>query len=278
MAEIISLANQKGGVGKTTTTINLAYALACLNQEVLVVDIDPQSNATSGLGVAPEENGKSLYDLMSGKASPDEVIKQTSMEWLDVLPASHDLAGAEVELVGMDDREKVLKAALDPLRDMYNFIFIDCPPSLGLLTVNALVASDTVITPVQCEYYAMEGLAYFTETVSKVKTFLNPNLQIDGGILTMYDARINLSNQVKEEISKYYGAKLYQTPVPRNVRLAEAPSFGQTIFTYDPACRGAIAYFDLAKEFLIRRGADPKQYEGIKPFLGGEDEDYDFGG
>ena len=278
MAEIISLANQKGGVGKTTTTINLAYALACLNQEVLVVDIDPQSNATSGLGITPGENEKSIYDLMSGKASPGEVIKQTSMEWLDVLPASHDLAGAEVELVGMDSREKVLKTVLDPLRDMYSFIFIDCPPSLGLLTVNALVASDTVITPVQCEYYAMEGLAYFTETVSKVKNFLNPSLKIDGGVLTMYDARINLSNQVKEEISKYYGTRLYQTPVPRNVRLAEAPSFGQTIFTYDPSCRGAIAYFDLAIEFLVRRGANPKLYEGLKPFIGGDDEDFDYGG
>jgi len=278
MTEIISLANQKGGVGKTTTTINLAYALACLDKEVLVVDMDPQSNATSGLGVSPEEDGRNIYSVMSGKMAAHEAIKQTAMEWLDVIPAGHDLAGAEVELVNQDHREKVLKNVLAPLRGMYQYILIDCPPSLGLLTINALAASDSVITPVQCEYYAMEGLAHFTDTVSKVKSFLNPNLKMDGGVLTMYDSRINLSNQVKDEISRYYGERIYKTPVPRNVRLAEAPSFGQTIFTYDPSCRGAIAYFDLAIEFLTRRGADPKHFEGLKPYIGDEDEDFDFGG
>ncbi|MDD2772106.1 MAG: AAA family ATPase [Elusimicrobiales bacterium] len=278
MAEIISLANQKGGVGKTTTAINLAWALACLDQEVLVVDIDPQSNATSGLGVSLGEGDKNVYDLLSGRARAHEAVKQTANEWLDVLPASHDLAGAEVELVGLDGREMVLKNALAPLDEMYKFIFIDCPPSLGLLTVNALAASDSVITPIQCEYYAMEGLAYFTETVSKIKSFINPALTVDGGILTMYDSRINLSNQVREEVAKYYGARIYKTPVPRNVRLAEAPSFGQTIFAYDPASRGAQAYFELAMEFLVRRGANPKQFEGLKSYIGGEDEDFDFGG
>jgi len=278
MTEIISLANQKGGVGKTTTTVNLAYALACLDKEILVIDMDPQSNATSGLGIAPENSGKSIYDVMSGKISAHDAIRQTDMEWLDVIPAGHDLAGAEVELAGIEHRENVLKTALSPLRGMYKYIFIDCPPSLGLLTVNALTASDSVITPIQCEYYAMEGLAYFTDTVSKVKTFLNPSLKIDGGVLTMYDARINLSNQVRDEISRYYGARVYKTPVPRNVRLAEAPSFGQSIFTYDPSCRGAIAYFDLAVEFLVRRGANPKQFEGLKPYIGDGEDDFDYGG
>ncbi|MFA5161580.1 MAG: AAA family ATPase [Elusimicrobiales bacterium] len=278
MTEIISLANQKGGVGKTTTTVNLAYALACLDKEVLVIDMDPQSNASSGLGIAPEKSVKSIYDVMSGKVSAHDAICQTDMEWLDVIPASHDLAGAEVELAGMQHRENVLKTALAPLRGMYKYIFIDCPPSLGLLTVNALAASDSVITPIQCEYYAMEGLAYFTDTVAKVKTFLNPALKIDGGVLTMYDARINLSNQVKDEIFRYYGERVYKTPVPRNVRLAEAPSFGQSIFTYDPACRGAIAYFDLAVEFLLRRGANPKQFEGLKPYIGDDGDDFDYGG
>jgi len=280
MAEIISIANQKGGVGKTTSTINLAYALACLDQEVLVVDFDPQGNASSGLGVQLEQDDqRDIYGVLSGNIPAAEAIHQTSMDWLDVLPASHNLAGAEVELVGVEGRESVLKKALAPISGMYKYIFIDCPPSLGLLTLNALVASNKVITPIQCEYYAMEGVARFMDTISKVKAFLNPSLEFDGSLLTMYDARINLSNQVKEEVSKYFGKRTYNTPVPRNVRLAEAPSFGQSIFTYDPACRGAVAYFELGVEFLQRRGADVSKYKGYMPFVTDENNpDYDLGG
>ncbi|MFA6583328.1 MAG: AAA family ATPase [Elusimicrobiaceae bacterium] len=277
MGEIISIANQKGGVGKTTTTINLSYALACLNQEVLVIDMDPQSNATSGLGVEQSSVRKSIYDVISGTATAEEAIVPSSMEWLDVIPASRDLAGAEVELVSMEGREGVLKKALAPLKEMYRFILIDCPPSLGLLTLNALTASDSVIIPVQCEYYAMEGLAHFMDTISKIQTFINPRLKIDGGVMTMFDARINLSNQVRTEVTKFFGKRLYQTPVPRNIRLAEAPSFGQPIFSYDPACRGATAYFELGKEFLVRRGADPAVLAEAKPFIADEMMDYDLG-
>jgi len=277
MAEIISVANQKGGVGKTTTAINLACALSCLDQEVLLLDFDPQGNASSGVGVMPRRGDKTIYEVLSGECPAASALRQTAFEWLDVLPASHNLAGAEVELVNVASREAVLKKAIAPLKEMYKFIFIDCPPSLGLLTVNALAASDSVIVPVQCEYYAMEGLAYFSQTVSKVRNFLNPRLKIDGGILTMYDARINLSNQVKDEVSRFYGGKMYKTPVPRNVRLAEAPSFGQPVFTYDPACRGAQAYFDLAVEFLARRGAAADLYAGAKTYASVGDLDYDKG-
>ncbi len=277
MGEIIAIANQKGGVGKTTTAINLAYALSCMNQEVLVIDLDPQGNATSGLGVALEDGDKTVYDILLGQAEAAKAVKPTAAEMLDLIPASHDLAGAEVELVNVEKRESALKEALAPIKDMYRFIFIDCPPSLGLLTINALVAADSVVTPVQCEYYAMEGLAYFTDTFGRVKQFLNPKLKVDGGILTMYDARISLSNQVKDEVTKFYGGKAYKNAVPRNVRLAEAPSFGQPIFVYDPACRGAQAYFDLGVEFLARRGADPRQYEGFKPYALAESPDYDMG-
>ena len=226
MAEIVVVANQKGGVGKTTTSINLAYALACLNQEVLLVDFDPQGNAGSGLGVTVKDGEKSVYHLLT-KVSPfEQVVRQTSNEFLDVLPACKDLAGAEVELVNVRGRENMLKDALAPIRDMYQFIIIDCPPSLGLLTLNAMMAADSVITPVQCEYYAMEGLAHFMGTVNKIKQFLHPKLKMDGGVLTMYDAHLNLAKQVREEVSRFFGDKIYKTPIPRNIRLAEAPSFG----------------------------------------------------
>jgi chromosome partitioning protein len=279
MAEIVSIANQKGGVGKTTTAINLAVALASFDYETLLIDFDPQSNATSGLGVDITKKHSSIYDVLSGKAEIESAIKQTSVEWLDVVPTSHNLAGAEIELVNEYSREAVLKKALDKLRGMYKFIIIDCPPSLGLLTVNALNASDSVITPVQCEYYAMQGLAYFMNTVEKIRQALNPNLKVDGGIITMYDSRINLANQVKGEIYKYYGDKLYKTIIPRNVRLAEAPSFGQSIFVYDPSSRGALAYKDLAIEFLSRRGVNTETYKASGLYVTEETgPDYDFGG
>ncbi|MBR2081844.1 MAG: ParA family protein [Elusimicrobiaceae bacterium] len=277
MAEIVVVANQKGGVGKTTTSINLAYALACLNQEVLLVDFDPQGNAGSGLGAAVNDGEKSVYHLLT-KVSPfDQVVRQTSNEFLDVLPACKDLAGAEVELVNVRGRENMLKDALGPIRDMYKFIIIDCPPSLGLLTLNAMMAADSVITPVQCEYYAMEGLAHFMGTVNKIKQFLHPKLKMDGGVLTMYDGHLNLAKQVREEVSRFFGDKIYKTPIPRNIRLAEAPSFGQSIFDYEPACRGAESYIKLAVEFLTRRGAKLEDYRDFK-LAGDTPLNYDFGG
>ena len=276
MAEIVVVANQKGGVGKTTTSINLAYALACLNQEVLLVDFDPQGNAGSGLGVTVEDGEKSVYHLLTKVAPFDQVVRQTSNEFLDVLPACKDLAGAEVELVNVRGRENMLRDALAPIRDMYKFIIIDCPPSLGLLTLNAMMAADSVITPVQCEYYAMEGLAHFMGTVNKIKQFLHPKLQMDG-VLTMYDSHLNLAKQVREEVSRYFGDKIYKTPIPRNIRLAEAPSFGQAIFDYEPACRGAEAYIKLAVEFLVRRGGKIEDYRDFK-LAGDTPLNYDFGG
>jgi chromosome partitioning protein len=267
MSETIVIANQKGGVGKTTTAINLAYALASLNQETLLIDLDPQRNATSGIGVELSENDKTVYDALCGTVSVESAIKPTSLDWLNVLPANHELAGVEIELASMEDREFFLKNTLSSIKDIYKYIIIDCPPSLGLITVNALTASDSIITPIQCEYYAMEGLAYFTETVSKVQNSLNPSLTFDGYVLTMHDSRINLSNQVQAEVSKYYGDKIYKTVIPRNIRLAEAPSFGKPIFNYDPYCKGSSSYFELAVEFLIRRGANPKHYSKLVPGL-----------
>ena len=261
MGEIVVIANQKGGVGKTTTSINLSYALACLNQNVLLVDFDPQGNAGSGLGVTVADGEKSVYHLLTKTAPFEQVVRQSSNEILDVLPACKDLAGAEVELVNVRGRENMLKDALDPLRKMYDFIIIDCPPSLGLLTLNAMMAADSVITPIQCEYYALEGLAHF----------------VSGCVLTMYDARMNLSKQVFSEVSRFFGEQVYKTPIPRNVRLAEAPSYGQSIFDYDPACRGANAYIQLAIEFLGRRGADVAQYKDFK-MTGALPVNYDFGG
>ena len=264
MCEIVVIANQKGGVGKTTTSINLAYALACLNQEVLLVDFDPQGNAGSGVGVTVGTGEKSVYHLISHTAKIEDVLRQTANEWLDVLPSCKDLAAAEVELANVKGRENVLKEVLEPLRAMYQYIIIDCPPSLGLLTLNALMAADSVITPVQCEFYAMEGLAHFMGTVQKIKQFLHPKLKMDGGVLTMFDRRMNLAKQVKEEVSRYFGDKIYKTAIPRNIRLAEAPSFGQAIFDYEPSCAGADAYIDLAIEFLVRRGANAEDYKDLK--------------
>ncbi len=277
MTEIVCVANQKGGVGKTTTSVNLSYALACLGQEVLLVDLDPQSNASSGVGVVVKEGERSVYNFLTKTAPFREVVRQTSNELLDVLPASKDLAGAEVEFVNIQGRERILKEALGKIKSMYNFIIIDCPPSLSLLTINALVAADSVITPIQCEYYAMEGLAHFINTTGKVKQFLSPNLKIDGGILTMYDARMNLANQVREEVSKFYGSKVYKTAIPRNVRLAEAPSFGQSIIEYDPSCRGTKAYIELAKEFLVRRGFKEEDFKDYT-LASSQNAGFDFGG
>lgn len=279
MAEIVAIANQKGGVGKTTTSINLAVALAAFDYETLLIDFDPQSNATSGLGVDITKNNKNIYDVLCGKATAESAIHQTSVEWLDIIPTSHNLAGAEIELVSEFSRESVLKRSLENVKDMYKFIIIDCPPSLGLLTVNALNASNSVLTPVQCEYYAMQGLAHFMDTVGKIRQAINPGLKIDGGVITMYDSRINLANQVRNEIGNFYGDKLYKTVIPRNVRLAEAPSFGQPIFVYDPSSRGALAYKELALEFLERRGVDISARKKSDLYITEDAElEYDLGG
>ena len=262
--EVISVANQKGGVGKTTTAVNLSYALACLGQKTLLIDLDPQGNATSCTVIELSENSKTVYELISGNTNTSQVIKPTKNDNLDILPSNNELAGAEIELVNTKGREEVLKNAIAPLKNSYRFIIIDCPPSLSLLTLNALAASDSVLLPVQCEYYAMEGLARFNATVSLVQNIINPDLKLDGGIMTMYDSRIKLSNEVKQEVSKFYGDKLYKTVIPRNIRLAEAPSFGQSIFDYDPTCKGALSYMDLAIEFLVRRGAKEENFKKFR--------------
>ncbi|MBR4303788.1 MAG: ParA family protein [Clostridia bacterium] len=244
MGKIIAVANQKGGVGKTTTCLNLACCVAAMGKKVLLCDFDPQSNATSGLGVQVKE-GESIYDgLVAGVDVP---VKKT--KWCDVLPADIRLAAAEQEVAMMDDREYRLKAVLDRSRDNYDFIFIDCPPSLGMLTLNALAVCDTVLVPMQCEYYALEGLSQLVNSIKAVKKKINPNIDIEGIVLTMYDGRTNLTIQVAEEIKKYFGKKVYKTVIPRNVRLSEAPSHGLPIIAYDRTSRGAEAYNALAAEF-----------------------------
>ena len=252
MGKIFAIANQKGGVGKTTTAVNLSACVAALGKKVLVVDIDPQGNTTGGLGVYAENMENTIYDvLVNGLAAKDAVtdVPHFSMR---ILGSDISLAGAEIELVGAQNREFLLKNALGTLRDAYDYIFIDCPPSLGLITLNGLAAADAVIVPVQCEYYALEGIAQLTKTVNMVQKALNPNLEIEGVVMTMFDGRTNLSLQVVEEVKKYFGKKVYRTFIPRNVRLSEAPSFGEPIIVFDRTASGAVAYENLAKEFLKR--------------------------
>jgi len=248
LPRVIAIANQKGGVGKTTTAVNLGAALAELDFRVLVVDLDPQGNATTGLGLNPRDLSGSIYDVLLNDASVEDAVEPTSIKNLFVVPATIDLAGAEIELVPQISRELKLKRALDIIRDQYDLVLIDCPPSLGLLTVNGLAASDDVIVPIQCEYYALEGLGQLLRNVSLVQANLNPDLDVRGIILTMYDARTKLADQVVNEVREYFGNRVYSTVVPRTVRLSEAPSFGQPIIVFDAASRGAKAYRDLAKE------------------------------
>ena len=249
MGKVISVANQKGGVGKTTTTVNLSTLLAKKGKKVLLIDTDPQGNATSGLGVTKElEN--SVYDILVGEIGFDETIQETAIKNLKICPSNISLAGAEVELVSMMSREQRLKTKLDVIKDQYDYILIDCPPSLGLITLNAFTASDSVLIPVQCEYFALEGLGQLLNTVNLVKKHLNKNLEIEGALLTMYDASTNLSNQVVKEVKKYFENKVYKTVIPRNVRLSEAPSYGMPISIYDARSKGAKAYDKLTKEFL----------------------------
>lgn len=249
MGKVISVANQKGGVGKTTTTVNLATLLAKKGKKVLLIDTDPQGNATSGLGVTKELEF-SVYDILVGDTTFQETVQDTAVKNLKVCPSNISLAGAEVELVSMMSREQRLKTKLDEVKDLFDFVLIDCPPSLGLITLNAFTASDSVLIPVQCEYFALEGLGQLLNTVNLVKKHLNKNLEIEGALLTMYDARTNLSNQVVKEVKKYFEDKVYKTVIPRNVRLSEAPSYGMPISIYDPKSKGAKAYEKFAKELL----------------------------
>ena len=248
MGKIISVANQKGGVGKTTTTVNLSTILAKKGKKVLLIDTDPQGNATSGLGVSKDVE-LSVYDILIGDTEFDETLQETAIKNLKVCPSNISLAGAEVQLVSMMSREQRLKTKLDKIKDQYDYILIDCPPSLGLVTLNAFTASDSVLIPVQCEYFALEGLGQLLNTVNLVKKHLNKNLEIEGALLTMYDARTNLSNQVVKEVKKYFEDKVYKTVIPRNVRLSEAPSYGMPITVYDPRSKGAKAYEKLQKNY-----------------------------
>ena len=254
MARVIAVANQKGGVGKTTTTVNLSACIAARGKKVLCVDIDPQGNTTTGVGVDKDGPEYSVYDVLINGVPARKAIVPTVAENLELLSSRKELSGAEVELVSALSRETVLKRALAPVRDAYDFIFIDCPPSLGLLTVNALTAADTLLAPIQCEYYALEGLSDLMNTVKLVRTHLNPLLDVEGVVLTMFDARTNLSEQVVVEVKKFFKNKVYQTIIPRSIRLGEAPSFGLPINQYDPRCVGAKAYEALADEVIENSG------------------------
>jgi chromosome partitioning protein len=250
MKRTICIANQKGGVAKTTTAINLSACLAVSGRRVLLVDTDPQGNATSGLGVDRDKLEASVYDLLLGEVETEQVIIKSLMENLDLIPANISLAGAEIEMVGMDNRECRLREALKTIKNNYDYIFIDCPPSLGLLTINALTAADRVLIPIQCEYYALEGVGQLLQTINLVQRRLNPKLELEGVLLTMFDARTNLAIQVVDEVKGYFGNKVFNTIIPRNVRLSEAPSHGKPVIDYDPRSKGAILYQELAQEVI----------------------------
>ncbi len=250
MGKCIAVANQKGGVGKTTTSVNLSSCLASYGKKVLLIDTDPQGNASSGVGVAKENTEKSVYDVLINAADMRDVIIPTDYHNLSLCPSNINLAGAEIELVSEAKREYLLKKAVEKIKGDYDFIIIDCPPSLGLLTLNSFVCADSIMIPIQCEYYALEGLSQLTSTIRKIKEAFNPELELEGVLLTMYDTRTNLSVQVAREVKKYYGSKLYKSVIPRNVRLSEAPSYGQPINVYDKSSKGSSSYMNLASEVI----------------------------
>lgn len=250
MGKIIAIANQKGGVGKTTTSINLSACLAVLEHKTLLVDADPQANSTSGLGFNPKDINTCIYDCIINDIEPKSIILNTETPNLYLLPAHIDLVGAEIEMIKLPDREKMIKTALNKVRDDYEFIIVDCSPSLGLITINALTAADSVIIPIQCEYFALEGLGKLLNTIKIIQARLNPDLEIEGFLLTMYDSRLRLSNQVVQELKTHFQQMVFDTIIQRNTRLAEAPSFGQTIILHDASCKGSINYLNLARELL----------------------------
>ncbi len=263
MGKVISIANQKGGVGKTTSAINLAASLAALEHPTLVIDIDPQANSTSGLGIDPKSTANSVYDVLVGGIQTGEALLNSDLPFLDIIPSHINLVGAEIEMIDRQDREKILNRAIEDLRTKYDFVIIDCPPSLGLLTINALTASDSVIIPVQCEYFALEGLGQLLNTIKIVRQHLNTFLEIEGVLLTMFDNRTRLSSQVAQEVKKYFNDKVFNTVISRNVRLAEAPSFGKPILLYDSVSSGSQNYLALARELIIR---NKKQFKGSSVF------------
>ncbi|NOY96272.1 MAG: ParA family protein [Chlorobi bacterium] len=252
MGKIIALANQKGGVGKTTTTINLAASLAVLEQKVLIVDADPQANATSGIGFDVKKVQSSIYECIIDEVDPKKIILKSDIDNLDLIPSHIDLVGAEIEMLNLPNREKVLKHSLEKLKDDYDFILIDCSPSLGLITVNSLTAADSVIIPVQCEYFALEGLGKLLNTIKIIQNRLNPSLEIEGFLLTMFDPRLNLSNQVYEEVKRHFQEMVFETVIRRNVKLSEAPGYGKPVILYDASSKGAINHMNLAREILQR--------------------------
>ena len=250
MSKVIAIANQKGGVGKTTTAVNLAAGLASMGKKILIIDVDPQGNTTSGLGIDKRRCEKTVYDCLIDGEPMENVVVATAYDNLSVCPSNIDLSGAEIDLISVMGRENQLKNAIKPIRDDYDYIFIDTPPSLGLITINTLTAADSVLIPIQCEFYALEGVSQLTNTIRRVKEALNPNIDIEGILLTMYDSRTNLSIQVVDEVKKFFPNKVYKTIIPRNVRLSEAPGFGQPIFQYDKGSKGAEGYLSLARELM----------------------------